>query len=363
MIENLGQLFTIGISGESLTEEEKSFIAREDIGGVILFSRNIKSPEQLYDLTSEIQSLSKHQPSKCPLVVSVDMEGGRVHRLKSPFTQWPAVANLAKIGSAQTAFAFAKEMGEELFDFGFGMNYSPCLDILTNPKNELIGDRSFSNSADEVCKYSTAVIRGFLKSFILPVGKHFPGHGDTVVDSHFDLPVLNLTQDRLLETELVPFKKAFRSKLDFVMTGHLLFPNIDPEEPVTLSEVFLKSIARDQLKFRGWILSDDLDMKALTKRHSVEELPVLALLAGCDLLLYCNEPESHQVGLESVKKAVSDKRLNRQHLEQKAAAYAQYKSEFFLRVPPRPTLQEAIQRMAPRRDLAEAIRELRAPIA
>ena len=163
----IGQTFIIGISGTSLTSEEKKFIVDNNIGGVVLFSRNIEDPKQLHSLCAEIQSLHHQSPDKAPLFISIDMEGGRVARLKAPYTQWPPVKNLGDMDSPSLAFKFAQAMGDELFATGINLDFAPCVDTLTNEANELIGDRSFGSDPDLVGRLGSALVRGYLKSNII----------------------------------------------------------------------------------------------------------------------------------------------------------------------------------------------------
>lgn len=306
----LGQHMFIGLSGKTLTEDEKKFIVENNIGGVTLFGpRNLESPEQIRNLCAEIQSLRHRMKDKAPLFIGIDMEGGRVHRLKAPFTQWPALRKLGDLDSPTASFNFAYLMGLELKAVGINLNYAPCIDIFTNPKNTVIGDRALGTNAEIVSKHASALIRGYMKADIVPCAKHFPGHGDTVIDSHHDLPVEQADLARLEQVELVPFKKAFRSRLDLLMTAHIYFPKIDPEWPATLSEIFLKKILREELRYRGFVITDDLGMKALSARYSAEVIPVRALQAGVDMLLYCNEPETPPIALAALEKALADKKL------------------------------------------------------
>jgi beta-N-acetylhexosaminidase len=309
--KKIGQLFIIGISGPVLREDEAQFIIKNNIGGVILFDRNIESPKQLHTLCSEIHNLKDQLPDKLPLFISIDMEGGRVARLKEPFTVWPPLKNLGDLDSTSLAFDFAQCMGNELSSVGINLDFAPCTDTLTNPKNEIIGDRAISHDPEQVSKVGSALVRGYIKANIIPCAKHYPGHGNTLIDSHFDLPIENeLDLETLKSRELVPFKKVFRARLDMVMTAHILYPKIDPDFPATLSSLLLKDLLRDELKYRGLVISDDLDMKALTKNYSVEELPVMALKAGCDILLYCNEPSSPIIAIDQVKKALAEDKLD-----------------------------------------------------
>ncbi len=297
----LGQMFFIGISGHSLTSEESDFIMENDIGGLILFSRNVKDPEQISRLTTQIQDLAKHTDSKLPFVISIDMEGGRVHRLKSPFTIWPAMKHLGVSGSPQLAFEVGKALASELAAVGINLDYTPCLDVLLNPKNEIIGDRSFGDTPDHVAKMASGLIRGFKKVGVMTCVKHFPGHGYTSIDSHEDLPIDDRSWDQLLATEASAYKNVFKSKVEFLMTGHLMFKNIDPEYPVTLSKKFLQHYLRNELGFKNLIMTDDLDMKALSKSKSPADLTFMAYEAGADLFLFCNEPKSHTEALLSMQ--------------------------------------------------------------
>ncbi len=313
--ELVGQLTLIGVSGHTLTNDEKKFIVENNISGVVLFGRNVSEPKQIRDLCAEIQSLRHKMYDRAPLFIGIDMEGGRVHRLKKPFTQWPALKNIGDLDAPTVAFHFAHRMGVELMSVGINLDFAPCVDIFTNPQNIIIGDRAISSDPHQVEKMASALVRGYIKSGILSCAKHFPGHGHTLIDSHEELPIEEATIERLHEIELVPFKKALRSRVDMVMTAHILFKNVDPKWPVTLSPLFLKQMIRDELKYQGLIITDDLDMKAMAKHYDKAEIPVRALEAGADLLLYCNEPDSPPIAIESVSNAVGLGRLSRAELE------------------------------------------------
>ena len=311
MREYIGQQLIIGLSGEQLTDEEAQFIVENNIGGVILFDRNLKSIEQIHQLITDIQQLRYKLPEKSPLFISVDMEGGRVHRLKEPFTQWPAVKNLGDMGSSNVTFQFAQLMGRELKAMGFNLDYAPCVDILMNDENEVIGDRALGTDPEVVSKLSSAMVRGYIKSDVLSCAKHFPGHGFTSVDSHFDLPVDKRNIAELEKNgDMEPFKRVVKARVDMIMTAHIKFPNIDPQFPVTLSSLFIKQLLREALRYRGIIITDDLDMKALTKNFPKEEIPVMALQAGANMLLYCNEPNSPVKAVKSIARALSEGTLD-----------------------------------------------------
>jgi len=335
--QQIGQLMIIGLKGKSLEADEKKFISDNNIGGIILFSRNIEDPKQVHNLITEVQSLRHKMPDKVPLFVSVDMEGGRVARFKAPFTQWPPLAKLGDIDSPTLAFKFAETMGHELTSVGVNMDFAPCIDILTNPQNVLIGDRSLGSDPEIVAKLGSAIVRGYLKSDVIACAKHFPGHGNTLIDSHEDLPVEEATDlERLSSTELVPFKRCFRARLELLMTAHMKFPKIDPEWPVTLSEIFLKKILREELGYKQLVITDDLDMKALASYYDAEFIPVRALKAGADILLYCNDHSKPPLCLDAVQKAITDKVLDAAEISARVTKVLNLKKARIKRVDPLP---------------------------
>ena len=334
--ELIGQHMLIGLSGTVLTNEEKKFIVDNNISGVVLFARNCIEPRQIRDLCAEIQSLRHKMKDKAPLFIGIDMEGGRVHRLKPPFTQWPALKKIGDLDAPTVAFHFTQRMGAELISVGINLDFAPCLDVYTNPANTVIGDRAVSSNPQQVEKMASALIRGYIKSGVLSCAKHFPGHGHTVIDSHEELPVEEADMNRLNEVELVPFRKALRSRVDMVMTAHILFKNVDPKWPVTLSEIFLKKMIREDLKYRGLIITDDLDMKAMAKHYDKSQIPIRAMQAGADLLLYCNEPESPPAAIEGLIEAVVQGQLNKTDLEQTHKKILDVKKVKILSPDPRP---------------------------
>lgn len=360
--ELLGAHMVIGLRGHTLTDDERKFLVTENIGGVILFSRNVHSPKQVYELCAEVQSLHAQTASKSPFFISVDMEGGRVARFKEPFTLWPPLATLGRLDSPNATFSFTLALGRELRSVGINLDFAPCLDIFTNPKNTVIGDRAISDNAEIVAKHASALVRGFLKADVIPCGKHFPGHGNTLIDSHLDLPIEEASLARLESVELLPFKKAFKSGLEMVMSAHIMFPKIDPEWPATLSEIFLKQILREKLGYDGLVMSDDLDMKALAKNYELTQIPVRALQAGVDILLYCNEHDSPPRALDSLEKAVKDGVLKEADLDSSFERIQDFK-ERQLKAPVMPTeiIGDNWQSPQLHRDMAQAFREGRLP--
>lgn len=293
---NLGQLFITGISGLTLTPNEREVLKNEHIGGVIFFAHNYSEPAQLAELTNDIKKLNPNTP----FFLSVDQEGGRVQRFKNGFSLIKPMYELVKrLNSPKMIYEIHSMMAKELNACGINLNFSPCVDIWTNEKNTVIGDRSFGNTSNDVEKYASAAIRGLQSQNVLACAKHFPGHGMTIKDSHFDLPVVTSSLEELSNNELIPFIKAAKSKVHFMMMAHLLVDSIDKELPTSLSPNAY-SLLRDVLKYDDIIISDDMEMKAVADRFSYQESSVKALKAGCDVLVY-RSMETMLSGLEGVK--------------------------------------------------------------
>jgi beta-N-acetylhexosaminidase len=308
-------------------------LAREfQLGGVTLFKRNIEAPEQVAELNHDLQSLS----SELPLWVAVDQEGGRVARLRAPFTEWPPMATLGRSGDEKLAYRFAAALAEELKVVGVTLDYAPVLDIHTNPQNPVIGDRALGEDAETVARLGAAVIRGLQKNGVAACGKHFPGHGDTSVDSHLALPVVEHPPDRIRRVECVPFREAIRNDVAFMMTAHILVPALDEQKPATLSSTIVQRMLRDELGFEGVILSDDLEMKALADSYTVPEAAVQAIAAGCDSVLVCRhlssersqDAEVQAAVLEALVHAVEDGRIPYQRAEDALSRNRRAKERF-----------------------------------
>ena len=284
---DIGQFLIGSLPDRTMTVEMRSLAREFDLGGVILFSRNIEAPEQVAELAAESEGLGRTKPAW----VSVDQEGGRVARLKEPFTKWPPMATLGRAGREEgeaLAERFATALAAELRAVGITLDYAPVLDIHTNPKNPVIGDRALADSAEDVARLGRVIIRAMQASGVAACGKHFPGHGDTSTDSHFELPLVEHPPDRLRAIEFEPFRAAVAEQVAFIMTAHVLVPSLDEERPSTLSPKVVQALLRDELGFQGVILSDDLEMKAVSARYPVPESAVEAIRAGCDGILICS---------------------------------------------------------------------------
>jgi beta-N-acetylhexosaminidase len=322
-VENPGSLIITGIKGLALTPEEKEFIQKEKIGGIILFSHNFESPAQIAELVNSIQSLR----DEWPLFISVDHEGGRVIRFKTGFTQFPPMYQVAQLDSPKLTFEVHAIMGRELAACGVNLSFSPVCDIWTNPDNKVIGDRSFGHDVETVEKHVSAAIRGLQTHGVLTCAKHFPGHGNTLKDSHFDLPIIKETVQQLRQREIQPFIKASKSRTEFMMMAHLMIDAIDDKLITTVSPKAYEFL-REETKFTKIIITDDMEMKAIADRYSIEEAAFLAIDAGADVLLY-RFPEDAMKATQSLRDSLKTKRLKKEKFLAKINRVEDCKKEHF----------------------------------
>jgi beta-N-acetylhexosaminidase len=241
-----------------------------------------------------------------PVAIAVDQEGGSVQRVRAPAPRWPPMHRFAALPDAD-AIALAEEvgraMGDELAALGFDIDFAPVLDVHTNPENPVIGERAFATTAGAVAERALAFARGLDAAGILGCGKHYPGHGDTRTDSHHELPRLDHGLDRLRRVELAPFARAAAAQLPMIMTAHVVFESLDPGVPATLSAHAIQDVLRGELGYRGLIVSDDLDMKAITSTFGVGDAAVRAIAAGCDVLLLCRDRANQDSAREALIRA------------------------------------------------------------
>ncbi|MBC7386627.1 MAG: beta-N-acetylhexosaminidase [Cryobacterium sp.] len=304
--ELLGEIFIMGFNGTELSDDTAAFLSQARIGGVILFGPNFEDPKQVATLINQVQDC---RAGDLPLWVSVDHEGGKVQRFRTGFTRLPEASEIGRSDSPKLLFELSEMIAAELKAVGVSVNFAPVADIHSNPGNPVIGNRAFSSSEEVVSKMVSAYVRGHLTGGVQPCVKHFPGHGDTHVDSHFALPKVIGQIEALRDREFRPFTKAFKSGCRWLMTAHVLNPNLDAVYPATLSKRILKDILREEMRYTGIIVSDDMEMKAITAHYGAEEAPRLAIDAGCDLLIYRTEAATRHA-YTSLMKALEEGRLN-----------------------------------------------------
>ncbi len=275
------------------------------VGGVILFRRNVGTPSAIARLTAELHGL----PSQ-PLV-AIDHEGGRVMRLGEPFTQFPPAAVLGRTRNPALSSQVGRAMAEELASVGIDLNFAPVLDVHSNPANPVIGDRAFAPDPGLVSEMGIALMRGLIDGGVVPCGKHFPGHGDTAKDSHLELPVVDRPRQALDRVELAPFRAAIAAGVPMLMTAHVLYPALDAHNPATLSRTILTDLLRAELGFDGVVVSDDLEMRAIGDHQDIGSAAVATLHAGADALLVCQELSRAVRAAAAIAQAVGDGILER----------------------------------------------------
>jgi beta-N-acetylhexosaminidase len=315
----------VGFEGTEVTRDLANWMAAYRWGGVIIFGRNVESPTQLLSLTQGLQSIAQGHNQR-PLLIAVDQEGGRVARLKAPFTAFPSAAKIGQTHSQRLAYDVGRVMARELRAVGINMDMAPVLDVLTNPANTVIGDRAFGSHPDMVARLGTAFVRGMRAAGVLTVGKHFPGHGDTLLDSHVARPVCERTVAQLEACELLPFREAVAAGIEAIMTAHVIYPAWDPQQPATLSPTILTSLLREQLGFAGVIITDDLGMAAAAETGPWEEIPLQALRAGVNLLLICHDRQRQESAYMRVLDAVQSSAFSETLLDRAVARTQALKS-------------------------------------
>jgi beta-N-acetylhexosaminidase len=311
-----GQLLSVGFDGTVAGDDLRARVAASEIGGVMLFRPNIGSPGQVATLVGELRGAA---PGDWPLLVSIDQEGGVVQRLRAPATEWPPMLSVGTAGDVARTVALGRALGDELAAVGVGWDFAPVLDVHTNPANPVIGNRAFGTTPEVVARHALAFWRGLRDAGVVGCGKHYPGHGDTQTDSHHELPVVAHDVDRLRAVELAPFAAAAAAGVEAFMTAHVMYPALDPDRPATLSRRIATELLRGELGFRGVLVSDDLGMKAVADRYSIEELAVGAIEAGVDHLLV-REPVARQhAAFEAIIHAAEARSEVRARVEESAA--------------------------------------------
>lgn len=330
---NIGQHIIGGFEGTQITKKVKTLIQKYEIGGLILFSRNIESPRQLRALNLSLQKLSR-----IPLFLGVDQEGGVVARLRKGFTEIPPMGEVGdyflKTKNIKTVEQIGRILGREVRAVGFNWDYAPVVDVHSrvnhpNPKNLIIGKRSFSSDPLIVTRCAEAVMKGLHAEHVLSCAKHFPGHGATSADSHKSLPVLRDSKKIFWERDLIPYRQLIsRGVIQTLMTAHIRYTNLDPKNCATLSHKILTGLLRQKLKFNGLIVSDDLLMKAIADHHEIPEAAYQFLSAGGDMAAICKDPELQIEVIEFIRQKLSSDKKLAQKLDEAASRIQRLKKTF-----------------------------------
>ncbi len=311
--ELAGQLLVAGIEGKSPGEDARQAIENLHVGGIILFRRNVASGDQLAKLTNALKALNTGA-GNLPLFLCVDQEGGLVSRTPPEVAQLSSAYDFIQKGGDPAALG--RVLGAECAAFGFNVDFAPVLDVWSNSKNTVIGKRAFGTGAEEAAQAGTECALGLMEAGIIPVGKHFPGHGDTETDSHLGLPVVKKGVEELEELELIPFRRAVEGGVPALMAAHILMTELDPILPASLSPAVVDGLLREELGFDGLVFTDDLTMGAITHSYGMGEATVKAVEAGCDMALVCHGLDNVKAAYHALLFAVEDGTLSRERLEE-----------------------------------------------
>jgi len=302
MAHEVGKLVMIGFDGTESTPELRSFIKEEGIGGIILFRRNIVSQAQTKRLVERLKDEVDGD-----LLIAIDQEGGRVQRLPDSFGIFPSMKEVAAMaverGDPGAAYEAGERIAHALRPIGVGWDFAPVLDVSTNPFNPIIGDRAFSEDPDFVGELAVQFMKGLMEGEIVACGKHFPGHGDTDIDSHMELPTLPHTRKRFDVCEFKPFRTAIKAGIPSIMTGHLMAPHLDPDLPASISPKITTDILRGEMGFKGVVVTDDLIMAGVSEQMPVSEAAVASIGAGADMIIVSRDPAKQRECLDALKKA------------------------------------------------------------
>jgi beta-N-acetylhexosaminidase len=326
--EKIGQLVVVGFDGFTINDNINNLIKENKVGGVILFSKNVENSNQLVSLTNLLKT--SNAQNKTPIFISVDEEGGRVSRMPNELKKLPSNKSIGKRNDSDFSYNIGKIIGEELKSFGFNMDFAPVLDINSNPTNPVIGDRSFGNNVDIVNKLGIKTMKGMMDSNIIPVVKHFPGHGDTFVDSHVGLPLVNKDLIKLNDFELIPFNEAIKNNVDAIMVSHILFNKIDVDFPASMSKVIITDILRENLKFKGVVITDDMTMGAIIKNYDIGDASVKSINAGSDLILVCHDFDNELKVINSLKVAVQNNIITEERLNESVYRILKLKEKYVI---------------------------------
>lgn len=330
--EKIGQLVLVGVEGTAPDDTAREFVEEYHVGGFIFYKNNMENAKQAAAFFNQLKKMNAG--NKVPLFLSVDEEGGRVTRMPKEFKALPAAQIIGASGSTELASGLGSVIGKELAGFGLNMDFAPVLDVNSNPDNPVIGSRSFGNNTEIVSEMGLAMLQAIEQEGVIPVVKHFPGHGDTSVDSHLGLPVVKHGLERLRELELVPFAKAIDNGADVVMIAHLLMPELDSEHPASFSKAVITDLLREELGFQGVVISDDMTMGAVVKHYDIGEAAVKYIQAGGNIVLVGHEKDRQLAVINALTTAVKNGEIPLDMLDERVYSILKLKEKYGLRDEP-----------------------------
>ncbi|MDI3234266.1 beta-N-acetylhexosaminidase [Exiguobacterium antarcticum] len=324
--EKVDQLLYIGVTGTALTQADRQLLQDHALGGVLLLGGNITSTDQLKTFTAAI---GEAQTADEKAFLGFDEEGGRVSRVPDARLKLSPSLSFGHKNDPGLMKEVGRTLGSISRFYGFNMDFAPVLDVNSNPANPIIGDRALSADPQQVARLGVPLMQGMKEEDIVPVVKHFPGHGDTTVDSHVGLPRVDATKAELEQTELVPFKRAIQDGAEMVMVAHILFPALDKNRPSSLSKEVMTGVLRSELKFDGVIITDDLVMGAITERYGLAQAAGLALENGADMAMF-SSPGAYASVHKEIMARIKQGKLSAADLNQKVMRVLRLKQTYDL---------------------------------
>lgn len=327
--EKIGQLMILGFNGDRYSDEIEEKIDKLKPSGFILFSKNIKNYDSTIKLLNSIKIRNKE--NKIPLFLSLDEEGGIVSRVPKEFNKLPRAKDLGKIEDDKVIYELGEHLGKMVKSMGFNMNFAPVLDINSNKDNPVIGSRSYSEDKNKVYKTGSQILAGMNKSGVIGSVKHFPGHGDTSIDSHSSLPIVKKSIEELDSEELYPFKKIIEDEVDSIMIAHVLYPELDGKYPASLSLNIKEDMLRKEYGYNGVIISDDMTMGAITQNYSTIDAATRFIKTGGDLVLLCHGENLDYEFQESILKEMKSGDLSENDIDEKVYRILKLKNKYKVR--------------------------------
>lgn len=336
--QKIGQLMLIGLEGTAVNSDTEAMLNNK-IGGFILYKNNIKSAEQAWTLLNDLKH--RNQAYEIPLWLGVDQEGGKVSRMPEDFIKIPSPNIVGSKENPDYAYRTGQAIGLEVSSLGFNFDFAPVLDINSNPKNPVIGNRAYGTTPEQAARYALEAMKGIQSEQVATSVKHFPGHGDTTVDSHRDLPVIQKSKSELESFETKPFVEAIAENADSIMVGHLLIPAIDEEFPASLSEKIVTDWLRSELDYDGVIITDDMTMGGITKHRDIAEAALQSILAGTDIVLIGHDPKLQLKVWDRLNQAAADGILTEERINESVERILTLKQKYELSDEATPVLDVA----------------------
>ncbi len=326
--EKIGQLVIVGVDGYLSNENSRQLIEKYHVGGFILFKRNIQNSNQMLSLLNSLKETNA--VNKLPLFLSIDEEGGRISRMPDEFLKLPSNQKIGERNNEFISYQVGTILGEQLKMYGFNMDFAPVLDIYSNPKNLVIGDRSFGSEPNIVTRLGIQTMMGLQSQDIISVVKHFPGHGDTSEDSHKRLPVVNSDLKRLKSFELIPFNAAIENNAEVIMIAHILLPKIDAENPASMSKTIISEVLRKNMNFNGVVITDDFTMGAIENNYDIGKAAVKSIQAGSDIVLVCHDFYKQESVIKAIQDAVLNGQISIERINQSVSRIMSLKQKYAL---------------------------------